>query len=128
MYSTVTDKMCRLTLANNGQIVEEGCGVVLTREQQSKVAYCAFVKCGSACACARSQQCVSNHKEHARMHVQVAAKRAELQGDPNAKTTSKGTGRVADHKSLDMYGAFGSGGGEGWGGGGGTRGDDYDFM
>ena len=44
------------------------------------------------------------------MHVQVAAKRAELQGDPNAKTTSKGTGRVADHKSLDMYGAFGSGG------------------
>lgn len=77
-----------------GQIVEEGCGVVLTREQQSK----------------------------------VAAKRAELQGDPNAKTASKGTGRVADHKSLDMYGAFGSGGGEGWGGGGGTRGDDYDFM
>jgi len=35
---------------------------------------------------------------------------------------------VAEHKSLAMYDAFGSGGGEGWGGGGGTRGDDYDFM
>jgi hypothetical protein len=50
------------------------------------------------------------------------------QGDPNAKMPGKGSTRVAEHKSLAMYDAFGSGGGEGWGGGGGTRGDDYDFM
>lgn len=50
-------------------------------------------------------------------------------GDPAAnKGAGKGTARVADHKSGEMYEAFGSGGGEGWGGGGGTRGDDYDFM
>lgn len=77
-----------------GRIIEEGCGVVLTRDQQSK----------------------------------IATKRAELQGDPNAKLPGKGSTRVAEHKSLAMYDAFGSGGGEGWGGGGGTRGDDYDFM
>jgi hypothetical protein len=78
-----------------GRVIEEGCGLVLTREQQGK----------------------------------IATKRAEMQGDPSLqKTAGKGTARVADHKSLDMYGAFGSGGGEGWGGGGGTRGDDIDFM
>ena len=58
----------------------------------------------------------------------IASKRAELQGDPSAKGPGKGSTRVAEHKSLAMYDAFGSGGGEGWGGGGGTRGDDYDFM
>ena len=58
----------------------------------------------------------------------IKAKRAELQGDPNAKGGKAGNTRVAEHKSLAMYDAFGSGGGEGWGGGGGTRGDDYDFM
>jgi len=78
-----------------GRIIEEGCGVILTRDQQSK----------------------------------IAAKRAELQGDPNqGKGAGKGNTRVAEHKSLAMYDAFGAGGGEGWGGGGGTRGDDYDFM
>lgn len=78
-----------------GRIIEEGCGVILTRDQQGK----------------------------------IATKRAELQGDPNqSKGPSKGNARVAEHKSLAMYDAFGSGGGEGWGGGGGTRGDDYDFM
>lgn len=78
-----------------GRIIEEGCGVVLTRDQQSN----------------------------------IAKKRAELQGDPNVnKAVGKGSTRVAEHKSLTMYDAFGAGGGEGWGGGGGTRGDDYDFM
>eukprot|EP00802_Teleaulax_amphioxeia_P006972 Tamp_06978.p2 GENE.Tamp_06978~~Tamp_06978.p2 ORF type:complete len:398 (+),score=145.30 Tamp_06978:469-1662(+) len=77
-----------------GRIIEEGCGVILTRDQQGK----------------------------------IATKRAELQGDPNSKVVGKGNTRVAEHKSLAMYDAFGSGGGEGWGGGGGTRGDDYDFM
>ena len=57
----------------------------------------------------------------------IAARRAEMAGDP-ALQKAKGVARVADHKSGEMYEAFGSGGGEGWGGGGGTRGDDYDFM
>eukprot|EP00286_Rhodomonas_abbreviata_P011689 CAMPEP_0181318862 /NCGR_PEP_ID=MMETSP1101-20121128/17238_1 /TAXON_ID=46948 /ORGANISM="Rhodomonas abbreviata, Strain Caron Lab Isolate" /LENGTH=358 /DNA_ID=CAMNT_0023426371 /DNA_START=23 /DNA_END=1099 /DNA_ORIENTATION=+ len=57
----------------------------------------------------------------------IAAKRAELTNDPNANK-AKGSARVADHKSMAMYDAFGTGGGEDWGGGGGTRGDDVDFM
>mmetsp|Transcript_18547 Transcript_18547/g.45540 ORF Transcript_18547/g.45540 Transcript_18547/m.45540 type:complete len:254 (-) Transcript_18547:229-990(-) len=78
-----------------GKIVEDGCGVTLTRDQQGK----------------------------------IAQRRADLAGDPAAKTKQKGSARVADHKSMDMYGAYGTGEeGEGWGGGGGTRGDDYDFM
>ncbi|EKX51534.1 hypothetical protein GUITHDRAFT_161553 [Guillardia theta CCMP2712] len=77
------------------RIIEEGCGLTLTREQQGKIAH----------------------------------KKAELQGDPSAqKQAGKGSARVADHKSMSMYDAFGTGGGEDWGGGGGTRGDDYDFM
>mmetsp|Transcript_103480 Transcript_103480/g.166833 ORF Transcript_103480/g.166833 Transcript_103480/m.166833 type:complete len:289 (+) Transcript_103480:918-1784(+) len=78
-----------------GRIIEEACGVILTRDQQKN----------------------------------IATKRAEIQGDPNAKVPSgRGNGRVAEHSSLAMYDAFGSGGGEAWGGGGGTRGDEDDFM
>lgn len=77
------------------KIVEDGCGVTITRDQQTK----------------------------------IAQRRAELAGDPSAqKAKQKGSVKVADHKSMDMYGAYGDGGGEGWGGGGGTRGDDYDFV
>ncbi|KAJ1475060.1 hypothetical protein T484DRAFT_1829844, partial [Baffinella frigidus] len=75
----------------------------------------------------------------------IATKRAEMQGDPSlqkaslaaAKGSTRGGGGAADHKSMDMYGAFGSGGGENWGvgavssgggedwgGGGGGRGDE----
>eukprot|EP00961_Rhodomonas_salina_P037517 504203-Rhodomonas_salina.1 len=73
-----------------GRIIEEGCGVVLTRDQVAK----------------------------------ISAKRAELNNDPNANN-KKGAARVADHKSMAMYDAFGAGGGDDWGGGGGTRGDEY---
>mmetsp|Transcript_44671 Transcript_44671/g.69909 ORF Transcript_44671/g.69909 Transcript_44671/m.69909 type:complete len:360 (+) Transcript_44671:1-1080(+) len=92
----IHDFVVEMRAEDFGRIVEEGCGIVLTRDQQQKI---------------------------------VAAKR-ELTGDPNApgKQAGKGTARVADHKSMSMYEAFGSGGGDDWGGGGGTRGDDYDFM
>jgi hypothetical protein len=55
---------------------------------------------------------------------QVHKKRQDLTGDPNAKKTEQKAVRPSDHKSMDMYEAFGKGGGEEWGGGGGTRGDE----
>ena len=54
--------------------------------------------------------------------------RSHARSHAKQKQKKQGNARVAEHKSLAMYDAFGSGGGEGWGGGGGTRGDDYDFM
>ena len=54
--------------------------------------------------------------------TKISAKRRELTGD--AKKGDVKSTRPSDHKSMDMYGAFGTGGGEEWGGGGGTRGDE----
>ena len=88
------------------------------------------------CVCVRVCVCVCVCGVSAGM-CKIATKGVELicmyvcnvqTGDPNQKGPGKGNARVAEHKSLAMYDAFGAGGGEGWGGGGGTRGDDYDFM
>ena len=55
---------------------------------------------------------------------QVHKKRQDLTGDPNSKKAEQKVVRPSDHKSMEMYDAFGKGGGDEWGGGGGTRGDE----
>ena len=55
---------------------------------------------------------------------QVHKKRQDLTGDPNSKKAEQKVVRPSDHKSMEMYDAFGKGGGDDWGGGGGTRGDE----
>ena len=68
---------------------DQGCGLTLTREQQGKVGLLLL----------------SLLPSHAHTpSLQIAHKKAELQGDPSAqKQAGKGSARVADHKSMSMY-------------------------